>query len=142
MDAVSAFLNADIESNIYMEQPEGCHGSGPNGTRLVCHLKKGLYGIREAPKAWNNLLTSWPVSYGFAQSIVDPKIFTILYEQLLYILAVYVDDSILVGKIGKFILNFKASLSERFEIEELGPTTWLLGCIIERNKKRGLLRLG
>ena len=80
MDVVTAFLNANVESDIYMEEPEGHHVSGPNGTRLVCHLKKARYGIREAPKAWNALFTFWTVSYDFAQSLVDPGIFTILYE--------------------------------------------------------------
>jgi len=51
-----------------------------------------------------------------------------LYEQLLYILAAHVDDSILVGKVNKFISNFKAAQSKRLEIDDLGPTTWLLGC--------------
>ncbi len=51
MDVVSAFLHADVVSDIYMEQPEGYHVSSSTGTRLVCKLDKALYGIREAPRA-------------------------------------------------------------------------------------------
>ncbi len=46
----------------------------------------------------------------------------------LYIVALYVDDSFLVGKQGDFILSFKVALAKGFEIEDLGPACWLLGC--------------
>ena len=58
MDVVSAFLHADVISDIYMEQPEGYHVPSSTSTRLVCKLDKALYGIREAPRAWNALFTS------------------------------------------------------------------------------------
>ena len=51
MDVVTIFLNADVTSDIYMEQPEGYHVPSSFGTRLVCKLDKALYGIREAPRA-------------------------------------------------------------------------------------------
>jgi hypothetical protein len=51
MDVVTAFLNADVMTAIYMEQPEGYHVPSSTGTRLVCKLDKALYGIREAPCA-------------------------------------------------------------------------------------------
>ncbi len=62
MDVVAFFLNAEVESDIYMEQPEGYHFSGLGGTRQVCHLKTVLYGIREVSKAWNVIFTSWHIS--------------------------------------------------------------------------------
>ena len=74
---VSAFLHADVVSDTYMEQPEGYYTPSAHGTRLVSKLHKALYGIREAPRAWNALLSSWLVSFGFSQSSVDPAIFTI-----------------------------------------------------------------
>jgi len=42
MDVVTAFLNGDIDGDVYMEIPEGCdmHGS----KTLVCKLRKALYG--------------------------------------------------------------------------------------------------
>ena len=52
---------------------------------------------------------------------------------MLYILGVYVDDSILVGKSGEFILQFKLDLAKREKIEDLGSANWLVGCRIERD---------
>jgi hypothetical protein len=93
-----------------------------------------LYGIREAPRAWNILFTSWLVSFGFTQSLVDHAVFTISVTDFLYILAIYVDDCILVGRNGPFILNFKTAFSLRFDIEDLGPASSLLGCYIVRDR--------
>jgi hypothetical protein len=50
---------------------------------------------------------------------VDPAVYTILHNSLLYILVVYVDDCILGGKQGRFILTFKKNFSSRFQIEDL-----------------------
>jgi len=95
----------------------------------------------KAPKAWNALLTSWLISYGFTHSLVDPGVFVLLVEKPIYILAGYVEDSILPGKARKFFTEFKTGFSGRFEIEDIGPTYWLLGCRIDRVKENMILRL-
>jgi len=59
----------------------------------------------------------------------------------MYTLAVYVDDSILSGKDGKFFTDFKTAISERFEIEDLGPASWLLGCMIDIDRENKIIRL-
>jgi hypothetical protein len=142
MDVVSAFLHANVESEIYMGRSQGYGGYGDKGQSLVFHLKKALYGIREAPKAWNELFTVWLIDYGFVQSLVDPGVFTYKHGNLLYIVALYVDASILIGKEDDFIRIYKAALAKRFEIEDLGPVCWLLGCRIERERGKRTLRLG
>ena len=48
MDVKTAFLNGDLEEEIYMEQPEGCVVSGQENK--VCKLLKSLYGLKQAPK--------------------------------------------------------------------------------------------
>ncbi|CAM8912947.1 unnamed protein product [Rhodiola kirilowii] len=48
MDVKTAFLNGDLEEEIYMEQPEGCRAPGQE--RKVCKLVKSLYGLKQAPK--------------------------------------------------------------------------------------------
>eukprot|EP00253_Pinus_taeda_P031252 PITA_31252 len=50
MDVKSAFLNGDLEEEVYVEQPDGfILGNDPN---LVCRLKKSLDGLKQAPRAW------------------------------------------------------------------------------------------
>jgi hypothetical protein len=141
MDVVSAFQHADIVSDIFMEQPEGYHTPSATSTRLVCKIDKALFGIREAPRAWNTLLSSWLLSFGFSQSNVDPTIFTITSNRRLYVLAIYVDDCILVGRSGPFIYNFKSAFSTRFDIEDLGPASWVLDFCIVRDRTARTLTL-
>jgi hypothetical protein len=55
MDVLSAFLHADVVSDIYMEQPEDYYTPSATGTRFLCKLDKALYNMREAPRVWNAL---------------------------------------------------------------------------------------
>jgi hypothetical protein len=134
-DVVSAFLNADVQETVYMHQPEGFHQFDPNGRKMVCKLNRALYGIKQAPRAWNSCVTEWLENYGFSQSRVDPGIYTTIYKGHLYVLAIYVDDCLLIGRSGSFIVDFKRDFSAEFKIEDLGPVSWLLGCSIERDRK-------
>ena len=74
------------------------------------------------------------ISFGFSQLFVDSAIFSITSSNLLYVLDVYVDDSILVGRNGPFIIVFKAAFDAQFDIEDLGPASWLLGCSVTRDR--------
>ena len=48
MDVKTAFLNGDLDEEIYMVQPEGCSVSSQENK--VCKLVKSLYGLKQAPK--------------------------------------------------------------------------------------------
>ena len=47
MDVKTAFLNEDLEEEIYIDQPEGCVEPGLESE--VCKLTKSLYGLKQAP---------------------------------------------------------------------------------------------
>ena len=51
LNVKTAFLYGEVEEEIYMKQPEGYEQGGPN---VVCHLKRTLYGLRQAPRAWHS----------------------------------------------------------------------------------------
>ena len=134
-DVVCAFLNADVPESIYMDQPEGFEQAAPGGGRLVCKLNRALYGLVQAPRCWNKKVTDWLEDYGFKQSQVDPGIYIMYVNDKIYILALYVDDAICVGRSLEFINKFKADFAEAFDIEDLGPVSWLLGCSIRRDRQ-------
>ena len=57
MDVKSAFLNGELEEEVYIEQPEGFllseHGDS------ICKLKKAQYGLKQAPRAWYSRLDKY-----------------------------------------------------------------------------------
>jgi hypothetical protein len=50
MDVKTAFLNGQVDEEVYIEQPEGfvVHRNASH----VCKLKKALHGLKQAPRAW------------------------------------------------------------------------------------------
>ena len=56
MDVKTAYLNAPIDCEIYIEQPEGFEQVGEDRETLVWKLKKSLYGLKQSGRNWNNLL--------------------------------------------------------------------------------------
>ena len=63
MDVSSAFLNGDLEEEIFMEQPEGFVSKG-NET-LVCWLNKLLYGLKQSPQQWYQKIDATFKELGF-----------------------------------------------------------------------------
>jgi hypothetical protein len=87
-----------------------------NGEERVCLLKKSLYGVKQAPRNWNKTIATWLEEYGFNQSTVDPGIYFLIKEGELCVLALYVDDDIIVGLSRSFIVGFKSAFGERSNV--------------------------
>lgn len=66
MDVKSAFLNGDLEEEVYVQQPAGFVVA--NKEHKVLKLMKALYGLHQAPRAWNAKLDSTLLSLGFRRS--------------------------------------------------------------------------
>ena len=56
MDVKTAYLNAPIDCELYVEQPEGFVTVSESGEKLVLKLKKSLYGLKQSGQNWNNML--------------------------------------------------------------------------------------
>lgn len=50
MDVDEAYLNCDIDYDIYMKQPERHHAK--ESEHLVCKLNKSLYGLKQSGRIW------------------------------------------------------------------------------------------
>ena len=73
MDVKTAFLNGDLEEEIYMEQPEGC--VAPGQEKKVCKLVKSLYGLKQAPKQWHKKFDDVMLSNGFKINECDKCVY-------------------------------------------------------------------
>nr|GEZ18240.1 retrovirus-related Pol polyprotein from transposon TNT 1-94 [Tanacetum cinerariifolium] len=69
MDVKTAFLNGDLEEEIYMNQPEGF--IAPEQEGKVCRLVKSLYGLKQAPKQWNQKFDHAMLESGFKVNKCD-----------------------------------------------------------------------
>ena len=113
-----------FDEEIYMQQPDGYQISRKEN--LVCRLKKSLYGLKQAPRCWNRALKEFMIQAGFVQSNADPCVFIRLDEHTT-ILAVYVDDLILIADVIEVMLETKRLLSERFRMKDMGQLHYCLG---------------
>eukprot|EP01018_Ginkgo_biloba_P029061 Gb_03163 [translate_table: standard] len=118
MDVKSAFLNDDLQEEIYMEQPLGFALS--ENSSLVCRLRKSLYGLKQAPWAWYEKMDKFLLDSGFSRCHSDPTVYTKKSNDELLILVLYVDDLIITGSSTSLIHNVKSSLMNQFEMTDLG----------------------
>ena len=138
MDVVSAFLNGDLDEDIYMKQPEGFTSKKfPN---KVCKLKKSLYGLKQSARCWNQKIHEFMISSKYIQSTADPCIYYRVQDvdgkKITMIVAVYVDDTIIMSNDTKMLLAEKRRISERFEMDDRGELHYILGMEIKRDRKK------
>ena len=73
IDFDTAFLNAELEEEIYMEQPEGFAEGQEHD--MVWKLLKALYGFKQAPREWNKTLDKHLIRLGYKPLISDPCVY-------------------------------------------------------------------
>jgi hypothetical protein len=96
MDVRNAFLQGDLEEQVYMVQPPPGFHSGTN-TSAVCRLKKSLYGLKQAPRAWNTKITQQLRKMSFEMSKADSSLFIQKTRLGLISILLYVDDLVITG---------------------------------------------
>ena len=70
LDVVTAFLNPEVDEDIYMVLPDGV----PEANTIV-KLKKALYGLKTAPRLWHKTINAFLLSLNFIQSEADPNLY-------------------------------------------------------------------
>jgi hypothetical protein len=139
MDVKTAFLNGDLEEDIYMEQPPGFVAQGSQAN-LVCKLNRSLYGLRQAGRAWYKKIDAALNELGLKPTMSDNCIYVLREASTVYVL-LYVDDLLLISKDLSQLQSIKAELSKRFEMKDLGEAQFILGLQIHRDRARRCLSL-
>ena len=95
---------------------------------------KGLYGLKQARRAWYFELAGTLTGMGFKRSSTDHSLFYHPTQQTL--LAVSTDDILIVAKTQRAVEEFKKSVATHYSITDLGEARWLLGFEIKRNRQQ------
>lgn len=113
MDVKNAFLNGELEEEVFMSLPPGFEEE--LGRNKVCRLKKSLYGLKQSPRAWFERFGIVVKGLGYIQSEADHTLF---YKHstnnMIAILIVYVDDIILTGDDSLELKNLREKLAKVF----------------------------
>ena len=132
MDAVTAFLAENIDEEIYMDQPEGFSIVNKDGKKLVCRIRKGLYGLKQSARLWNQKIRRILESYGFVSTHADHCIY--VNKETGVIIAIWVDDLIIFSKGMDGIEKIKAQLNNKLEMKNLGEMHFFLDIQVHRDK--------
>jgi len=132
MDVKSAFINGDLEEEVYIEQPDGfILGNDP---KLVCGQKKALYGLKQAPRAWYFWLDKYLHQQGFSKGSIDSNIYIKIDNDKFLIIVVYVDDIIFGSNEEAMSQKFALVMQKELEMSLLGEITYFLGLQVQQNK--------
>ncbi|EPZ35682.1 Reverse transcriptase, RNA-dependent DNA polymerase domain-containing protein, partial [Rozella allomycis CSF55] len=118
MDVDTAYLNSKIDKEIYMRFPEGFkmeHGGGK-----VWKLKKALYGLKQAGRQWNLHIDQDLRKAGFNKCKADWCIYFKKENKRIVIVALYVDDIIIMSEEDELLQQTKDMLNHCYSMKDMG----------------------
>ncbi|KAG7599135.1 GAG-pre-integrase domain [Arabidopsis suecica] len=137
LDISNAFLNGDLDEEIYMKLPPGY--ADKEGISLpqnaVCKLQKSLYGLKQASRQWFLKFSSTLITLGFIASYADHTCFLKITDTLFLCVLVYVDDIIIASNNDSEVDILKTQLKSYFKLRDLGPLKYFLGLEIARSSE-------
>ena len=113
-----------------MEQPKGFEDAKkPNH---VYHLKKALYGLNQAPRAWYERLTQFLINQNFERGSVDKTLFIQKTNDSILIAQIYVDDIVFGSTCNSFTEEFANLMKSEFEMSMVGELNFFLGLQVKQ----------
>lgn len=125
LDVKTAFLNSDLDEEIYLEPAEGYQCDDGH----VWRLRKALYGLKQASRSWYDNLRVFLESQGFYQGEADYCLFSkgsVDGDDLMIVL-VYVDDILVFAAHDEDLLSFKASMEAVYAVNDFEDANYFLG---------------
>jgi len=121
-----------------MHQPEGFRGGND---KLVCKLKRSIYGLKQASRQWYLKFDEVATSLGFEENKVDQCIYLKVSGSKFIFLVLYVDDILLASNDLGLLCETKQTLTRFFDMKDLGKASFVLGIEIHRDRSRHTLGL-
>ena len=126
LDVRTAYLNAPIDFEVYINQPEGFKKVSET-ENLVCKLHKSLYGLKQSGRNWNIVLNKFFQKSGYSQSKADPCLYFKIEDHTEIFIVVWVDDIVVAANTEQNLSTIKDKLKDQFRMKDLGRISWFLG---------------
>ena len=133
IDIYGAFITAEIDDgHVYIQLPPGIAPETSEGPQ-VWRLKKSLYGLSRAPKAFYDSLSKFLMEHGYSRSTMDPCLMYKQYdENNRIIFSIHVDDFAIAATKQRYIKNLCDILKSKYTITESNNLESFLGVRIEQ----------
>jgi len=139
LDIETAFLNGEVDEEIYIRQPRGYERGDPC---KVCRIVKALYGLKQAARSWHKKLDSMLEAAGFTPCSADLCLYKGERNGKTVHILIYVDDRLIVGETDAAAVSAKTAIMTAFKAREMGEPTFFLGLHIERDAASGTIKVG
>ncbi|KAK2457617.1 hypothetical protein QL285_004869 [Trifolium repens] len=130
MDVKSVFLNEYLNEEVYVAQSKGF--VDPNLPDHVYRLKKALYWLKQASRAWYERLTKFILQQGYKKGETDKTLFVRQEKGKLMIAQIYVDDIVFGGMTDALVKQFVNQMQSEFEMSLVGELTYFLGLQVKQ----------
>ncbi len=139
MDVRTAFLHGDLHEEIYMEQPPAY--TSKDHPNYVCKLVKSLYGLKQSPRQWYEKFTTCMTNLGYLRFLSDPNVYSRNSPNVILILAIYVDDILILSNSNDVLSKAKSELHASFSMQDMGALHYCLGIQVYQDPSHNLIRI-
>ncbi|KAI3729368.1 hypothetical protein L6452_18024 [Arctium lappa] len=120
----------DEREEVYVCQPPGFEN--PSYPDRVYKLKKALYGLHQAPRAWYDTLSSYLLANSFERGVIDKTLFIKRKKKDILLVQIYVDDIIFGSTRDNMCKEFEELMHQRFKMSSMGELTFFLGLQVQQ----------
>ena len=145
------FLHRLINSKVYLEISSRLLSDLPDRNTIVCHLLKLLYSLKQASKIWFDTLRKVLEEIGLRRLDTEHSVYVLLerdgkkpegvFIRPDLVIAVYIDNIMIISQTKAVISDFKKQLSRHFNIKNMGEASDYLGIEIVQNRVAGTLKI-
>lgn len=132
-DVTTAFLNGEIEEDLYLAPPDGLEIK----EGFTCKLRRSLYGLKQAPRCWNTKFVEMLKLFEMRQTQCDSCVFVGSGNKMIF-LALYVDDGLIFAESELTIQRVIGYLKKHFEVKLLNSACFLGLEIVQDREKSSI----
>ncbi|CAK9800955.1 Retrovirus-related Pol polyprotein from transposon TNT 1-94 [Anthophora plagiata] len=139
LDIVMAYINGDLNEDVFMEQPEGF--TKPGEKDLVCKLQRSLYGLKQSGRQWYEKLDAQLRKLKLKPCNADKCVYFRREKEDIVLVAIYVDDLIVATSSRRVFDEIKSALETKFKVKDLGTLHYCLGIEFTQDQESGKIKL-